>query len=97
MKLVTVVLSPSFDIKQVGEKKTTKYIFNAMETDLNGARIPTELQTFNEDIKNFLLKHNQKNSEVLIPFSSSNVYMGKNQYTVDSIILHPEFVISADI
>lgn len=97
MKLVTVVLLPSFDIKQVGEKKTTKYVFNAMETDLNGARIPTELQTFNEDIKNFLLKHNQSNSQVLIPFSSSNVYMGKNQYTIDSIILHPEFVISADI
>lgn len=96
MKLVTVLLSPIFDIKQVGEKKTTKYIFNAMETDLNGARIPTELQTFNEDIKNFLLKQNQNTSEVLIPFSSSNVYMGKNQYTVDSIILHPEFVISAD-
>lgn len=96
MKLVTVVLLPSFDIKQVGEKKTTKFIFNAMETDLNGARIPTELQTFNEDIKNFLLKHNQSNTPVLIPFSSSNVYMGKNQYTVDSIILHPDFVLSSD-
>lgn len=97
MKLVTVVLLPSFDIKRVGEKQTTKFVFNAMETDLNGARIPTELQTFNEDIKNFLLKHNQSNSQLLIPFSSSNVYMGKNQYTVDSIILHPDFVISADI
>ena len=52
MKLVTIVLLPNFDIKQVGEKKTTKYVFNAMETDLNGARIPTELQTFNEDIDN---------------------------------------------
>lgn len=96
MKLVTVVLLPTFDIKQVGEKKTTKYVFSAMETDLNGARIPTELQTFNEDIKNILLKHNLSNTQVLIPFSSSNVYMGKNQYTVDSIILHPSFVISAD-
>lgn len=97
MKLVTIVLLPNFDIKQVGEKKTTKYVFNAMETDLNGARIPTELQTFNEDIKNILLKHNQSNSEILIPFSSSNVYMGKNQYTVDSIILHPDFIISGQI
>lgn len=93
MKLVTIVLLPNFDIKQVGEKKTTKYVFNALETDLNGARIPAEVQTFNEDVKNILLKHNQSNSEILIPFSSSNFYNFKNQYTVDSIILHPDFVI----
>lgn len=97
MKLVTLVLLPNFDIKQVGEKKTTKYVFNAMETDLNGARIPTELQTFNEDIKNLLTKHNNSNSELLIPFSSSNIYMGKNQYTVDSIILHSDFIIQSQI
>ena len=97
MKLVTIVLLPNFDIKQVGDKKTTKYVFNGMETDLNGARIPTELQTFNEDIKNILLKYNHLNSEILVPFTSFNVYMGKGQYTVDSIILHPDFVISADI
>ena len=97
MKLVTVVLLPGFDIRQVGEKKTTKYVFNVMETDLNGARIPAELQTFSEDIKNILLKHNHSNSEILIPFSSSNFYNFKNQYTVDSIILHPDFVISSEI
>jgi hypothetical protein len=97
MKLVTVVLLPGFDIRQVGEKKTTKYVFNVMETDLNGARIPAELQTFNEDIKNILLKDNHSNSEILIPFSSSNFYNFKNQYTVDSIILHPDFVISSEI
>lgn len=97
MKLVTVVLLSGFDIRQVGEKKTTKYVFNVMETDLNGARIPAELQTFNEDIKNILLKHNHSNSEILIPFSSSNFYNFKNQYTVDSIILHPDFIISGQI
>lgn len=97
MKLVTIVLLPNFAIKHVGEKKSTKYIFNGMETDLNGARIPTELQTYNEDIKNILLKYNHLNSEILVPFFSFNTYMGKNQYTVDSIILHPDFVICADI
>lgn len=94
MKLVTVILLPNFDVKTVGEKKTTKFIFNAMETDLNGARIPTEIQTFNEDIKNKLLQHNNSQEPILIPFSSSNIYMGKNQYTVDSIILHPEYIIN---
>lgn len=92
MKLVTVLVK-NFDVKQVGEKRTTKYVFEAMETDLNGARIPTELQTFNEDIKNKLIQYSNNPQTLLIPFSSSNVYMGKNQYTVDSIVLHPEFII----
>lgn len=92
MKLVTVMLLPNWDVKQVGEKRTNKFVFNSFETDLNGARIPTELQTFNEDIKNKLMQYiNNNNEPLFIPFSSANVYMGKNQYTVDSIILHPDF------
>jgi hypothetical protein len=93
MKLVTVLLS-NFDVKTVGEKKTTKYIFNAMETDLNGARIPCEIQTFNEDAKNKLMSHCNSQEQIFIPFSSTNFYMGKNQYTVDSIISHPDFIIN---
>jgi len=92
MKLVTVLLR-NWDVKQVGEKKSNKFLFEAMETDLNGARIPVEIQTFSDDIKNKLSPHSNS-SEILIPFSSLNSYMGKTQYTVDSIILHPDFVIN---
>ncbi|MDQ8943815.1 hypothetical protein [Acinetobacter soli] len=95
MKLVTVLLK-NFDVKVVGEKKVTKYVFEAMETDLNGARIPTEIQTFNEDIKNKLIKYSNTPEPILLPFSSSNFYMGKSQYTVDSIILHPDFEVKGD-
>lgn len=94
MKLVTVLLS-NFDVKTVGEKKTTKYIFNAMETDLNGARIPCEIQTFNEDAKNKLMQFCNTQEQIFIPFSSQNFFMGKNQYTVDSIISHPEFIFNS--
>ena len=94
MKLVTVLLS-NFDVKTAGEKKTTKYIFNAMETDLNGARIPCEIQTFNEDAKNKLMQFCNTQEQIFIPFSSQNFFMGKNQYTVDSIISHPEFIFNS--
>lgn len=94
MKLVTVLLN-NFDVKQVGEKKTTKYIFAAMETDLNGARIPCEIQTFNEEIKNKLVSHCNTQEQIFIPFSSNNFYMGKQQYTVDSILTHPDFNINS--
>lgn len=96
MKLVTVLLS-NFDVKTVGEKKTTKYIFNAMETDLNGARIPCEIQTFNEDAKNKLMQFCNIQEQIFIPFSSQNFFMGKNQYTVDSIISHPEFIFNSHL
>jgi len=94
MKLVTALLS-NFDVKQVGEKKTNKYVFQAMETDLNGARIPCEIQTFNEDAKNKLMQFCNTQEQIFIPFSSQNFFMGKNQYTVDSIISHPEFIFNS--
>lgn len=96
MKLVSVLLK-NFDVKQVGEKKTNKYVFHAMETDLNGARIPVELQTFNDDIKNKLMQHCNAQEELFIPFSNSNLYAGKNQYNIDSIITHPDFIILSQI
>lgn len=94
MKIVTALLS-NFDVKQVGEKKTNKYVFQAMETDLNGARIPCEIQTFNEDAKNKLMQFCNTQEQIFIPFSSQNFFMGKNQYTVDSIISHPEFIFNS--
>lgn len=96
MKLVSVLLK-NFDVKVVGEKKTNKYVFHAMETDLNGARIPVELQTFNDEIKNKLMQHCNVQEELLIPFSNSNLYAGKNQYNIDSIITHPDFIILSQI
>lgn len=96
MKLVSVLLK-GFDVKQVGEKRTNKFVFHAMETDLNGARIPVELQTFNEEIKNKLIQYSNSSEELLIPFSNSNLYAGKNQYNIDSIITHPDFIIQSQI
>src|SRR5690606_35535912 len=61
---------------------------------LNGARIPCEIQTFKEDVKNKLMSHCNSQQQIFIPFSSTNFYMGKNQYTVDSIISHPDFIIN---
>jgi len=96
MKLVSLFLK-NFDIKVVGEKKTNKYVFHAMETDLNGARIPVELQTFNEEIKNKLIQHCNADDELLIPFTNSNIYAGKTQYNIDGIITHPDFIIQSQI
>lgn len=94
MKLVSVLVK-NFEVKQVGEKKTNKYVFLGMETDLNGARIPVELQTFNDDIKNKLMPFLNSEHELLIPFSNSNLYAGKIQYNIDGIITHPDFVIES--
>ena len=94
MKLVTALLS-NFDVRQFGEKKTNKYVFQAMETDLNGARIPCEIQTFNEDAKNKLMQFCNTQEQIFIPFSNQNFFMGKNQYTVDSIISHPDFIFNS--
>lgn len=96
MKLVSLLLK-NFDTKVVGEKKTNKYVFHAMETDLNGARIPVELQTFNEEIKNKLIQHCNAADELLIPFTNSNIYAGKTQYNIDGIITHPDFIIQSQI
>lgn len=96
MKLVSVLLG-NFDVKQVGEKKTNKFVFYGMETDLNGARIPIELQTFNEDIKNKLMQYCNTKDELLIPFSNFNQFAGKYQYNIDSIITHPDFIILSQI
>lgn len=95
MKLVSVLLK-KFDVKQVGEKKTNKFLFLGMETDLNGARIPVELQTFNDDIKNKLMPFCNSPQELLIPFSNSNIYAGKTQYNIDGILTHPDFVIESN-
>lgn len=90
MKLVSVFVN-SFDVRQVGKNNNNVYTFSAMETDLNGARIPVELQTFNEDIKNKLIPLCKSEDELLIPFSSISNFRGVNQYSVDALLLHPDF------
>lgn len=90
MKLVSVFVK-GFDVRQVGTNKNNVYTFSAMETDLNGARIPVELQTFNEDIKNKLIPLCNSEDELLIPFSTTSNFRGVNQYSVDALLLHPDF------
>lgn len=92
MKLVSVFVK-GFNVRQVGSNKNNVYTFLAMESDLNGARIPVELQTFNEDIKNKLIPLCNSQDEVLIPFSTISTFRGTNQYSVDDLILHPDFTI----
>lgn len=96
MKFVSIIVK-NVETKLVGEKKTPKFIFSGMETDLNGARIPVELHTFNEAISKSLLNQINSPEPVLIPFSHSNVYMGKTQYNVDSICSHPDFVFTSHL
>lgn len=94
MKFVSVIVK-NVETKLVGEKKTPKFVFQGMETDLNGARIPVELQTFNETISKSLMAQINNPEPVMIPFSNSNIYAGKTQYNVDSICTHPDFVFTS--
>lgn len=96
MKFVTVLVK-NVETKLVGEKKTPKYVFHGMETDLNGSRIPVELQTFNEEISKRLIAQINTQEEILVPFSNSNIYAGKTQYNVDSICTHPDFVFTSHL
>ena len=96
MKLVSILLK-GFDIRQVGANKTNIYTFSAMETDLNGARIPVELQTFNEEAKNKIAQHLNSQEELLIPFTEIKDFRGVNQYSINNIITHPDFIILSQI
>lgn len=92
MRLVSVViLNKQFDVRQVGAKNSNIYTFSAMETDLDGARIPCEIQTFKDDVKDFLLKRADSTTNLLIPFNSLSNYGNKNQYTVDPVLLNSNF------
>lgn len=62
-----------------------------METDLNGARIPCEITTFDGTARDKLAAHLKTGEEIQIPFNRSDVFAGKPQYNVDSIINHKDF------
>lgn len=96
MKFVSVLVK-NVETKLVGEKKTPKYVFHGMETDLNGARIPVELETFNEDISKRLIAQINNQEEVLVPFTHAKLYMNKTQYIVDSLCTHPDFVFTSHL
>lgn len=93
MKLVTVIVidrleDKVFPAKEAGKKPTTVFQFKAFETDFDGARIPCRLETYNDDVRDFL--ENQISDTVLhVPFVSESQYAGKSQYRVSNDILNP--------
>lgn len=95
MKLVTCVIverlpDRNFPPKE-GKKSFPLYQFKAFETDFDGARIPCLLETYNDDVRDFL--ENQSPSvPIYIPFSASTPYAGKEQYRVSNDILHPQLM-----
>lgn len=94
MKLVTVLIVAfaSRDFKgKDGKPDSTQFTFLGMETDLNGARIPCEIKTFDGAIRDKIALHVKSGEELLIPFNRSDVFAGKPQYNVDSIINHPDY------
>ena len=62
-----------------------------------GKRTSTYLSVsqYSKDAKNKLMQFCNTQEQIFIPFSSQNFFMGKNQYTVDSIISHPEFIFTS--
>lgn len=95
MKLVTCVIVERLKDKvfpaKEGKKESIIYQFKAFETDFDGARIPCTLETYNDDVRDFL--ENQSSSVPLyVPFSGDSQYAGKSQYRVSNDILHPQLM-----
>lgn len=94
MKLVTVLIqdfsSRTFKGKD-GKPDSLQFTFLGMETDLNGARIPCEIKTFDGEARDKIAMHVKTGQEILIPFNRSDVFAGKPQYNVDSIVNHPDY------
>ena len=95
MKLVTCVIVERLKDKvfaaKEGKSASTIYQFKAFETDFDGARIPCLLETYNDDVRDFL--ENQSPSVPLyVPFSAHSEYAGKSQYRVTNDILHPQLM-----
>lgn len=95
MKLMTCIIF-DFHTQMINTQKgqRTKYVFEAHETDLNGARIPVELHTFNDKISNAIQPHVKSNEQVYVPFDNITEFNGKSQVNVSSLITHPDFVLS---
>lgn len=95
MKLLTAMII-DYRTQTVKTQKgdRIKHVFDAHETDLNGARIPVELQTFNEDIARKLQAHVKSGESIYVPYDNQSEYSGKHQFNVSSYVMHPDFVLS---
>lgn len=97
MKLLSCIIverlkDANFTNKSDSTKKNVKYRFKAFETDFDGARIPCELETFNDDVRDFL--ENQIADEmiyvpIILPDTSDKLrqFNGAIQYNVSKDIL----------
>lgn len=93
MKLLTCVIVARLDDKvfpaKDGKKASTIFQFKAFETDFDGARIPCLLETYNDDVRDFL-ENQPKDNVIYVPFSAQSDYAGKSQYRVTNDVLHPQ-------
>jgi hypothetical protein len=92
MKLLSCIIrkrqtDKTFPAKD-GKPATRIFVFDAFETDFDGARVPCTLETYNVDVCDFL-ENQQIDNPIYIPFSSEREWQGKYQYTVSKDVLHP--------
>jgi hypothetical protein len=92
MKLLTCIIrkrqaDKTFPAKD-GKQATRIFVFDAFETDFDGARIPCTLETYDADICDFL-ENQQSDIPIYVPFSSDREYRGNHQYNVSKDVLHP--------
>jgi len=92
MRLVTARIVAQLDDKTINSSKagsspTTIYCFKGFETDFDGARIPCIFETNSKKVADFL-KEQSPDMDLYIPFTRTNEYMGKTQFSVDHAILN---------